>query len=86
LLLLNAVQCYSHTHGGHILFTLSLTAQALSANTHTGGSNGEAAMYFAVRHVRMGEKKRTWTTSRNGGECGRLNMYNGKIGDELYNM
>jgi hypothetical protein len=33
----------------------------------------------------MGEKKRTWT-SRNGVECGRLNMDNGKIRDELYNM
>jgi len=65
---------------------LSLTAQALSANTHTGGSSGEVPMHFAVRPVRMGEKKRTWTTSRNGGECGRLNMYNRKIIDELYNM
>jgi len=34
----------------------------------------------------MGEKKRTWTTLRNGLECGRLNMDNGKIIDQLYSM
>ena len=78
-------QCYSNAHWGHIS-TLSLTAQALSATTHNGRSSREAPTYLAVRHVRMGEKKRTWTTSRKGVECGRLNMYNGKIRDELYNM
>jgi hypothetical protein len=39
-------QCYSHTHWGHILFMLSLTAQALSPTTHTGMSSGECTYIF----------------------------------------
>jgi len=45
-----------------------------------------APTYFVVWHVWMGEKKWTWTTLRNGEECGRLNMYNGEMTDQLYNM
>lgn len=78
--------CYSHTHLGHIYSCPLLQPRHYLQPPMLVCPVVSAPTYFAVWHVRMGEKKRTWTTSRNGVECGRLNMDNGKLRDELNNM